>query len=199
MDAIVNDRGMKGTPTRKALSPKAREELLNQLEERFHTHLSRHRGIEWAKVRVKLEANPEKLAALHEMERTGGEPDVVRHDRKSGEYVFVDCSTETPKGRVSVCYDRKGWESRKEHRPATNAMDLAAAMGIELLTEQEYGELQELSAVDLKTSSWVRTPEEVRELGGALYGERRYGRVFVGHNGAQSYYAVRGFRGVLRV
>jgi len=190
---------MRVTPASKSLPPKVRSELLNHLEERFHKHLSRHKGIEWAKVRAKLEANPEKLAALHEMERTGGEPDVVRHDSKTGEYVFVDCSTETPKGRVSVCYDRKGWESRKGHRPKTTAMDLAAAMGIELLTEQEYGELQRLGAFDLKTSSWVKTPAEVRELGGALYGERRYGRVFVGHNGAQSYYAVRGFRGVLRV
>lgn len=190
---------MKGTPASKALPPKERAAFLNHLEERFQTHLNRHEGIQWAKVRAKLEANSEKLASLYEMERTSGEPDVVGQDKKTGEYLFVDCSVETPKGRVSVCYDRKGWESRKEHRPKTNAMDLAAAMGIELLTEQEYGELQKIGEFDQKTSSWVKTPAEIRELGGALYGERRYGRVFVGHNGAQSYYAVRGFRGVLKV
>lgn len=190
---------MKGTPASKALQPKVREELLNDLEERFHTHLNRHKGIEWAKVQARLEAKPDKLAVLHEMERTGGEPDVVGQDKKSGEYLFVDCSAETPKGRVSVCYDREGWESRKEHRPKSTAMDMAAAIGVNLLTEEDYFELQKLGEFDQKTSSWVKTPESIRELGGALYCERRYSRIFTGHNGAQSYYAVRGFRGVLRV
>ena len=148
---------------------------------------------------IRLEANAEKLRSLNEMESTGGEPDVVGHDKKSGEYIFFDCSAETPKGRVSVCYDREGWLSRKEARPKTTAMDMAAAMGIELLTEEEYFELQKLGEFDLKTSSWVKTPANIRELGGALYCDRRYGRVFVGHNGAQSYYAARAFRGSLRV
>jgi hypothetical protein len=191
---------MQGAPAAKIiLAPKDREQLLNDLEERFAGHMSRHKGVVWAKVRAKLEASPDKLAALREMERTGGEPDVVGHDKKPDVYVFVDCSAETPEGRVSVCYDRKGWESRKEHRPKTNAMDMAAAMGVEMMTEDEYMELQKLGEFDRKTSSWLKTPAQVRDLGGALYGERRYGRVFVGHNGAQSYYAVRGFRGVLKV
>jgi hypothetical protein len=150
-------------------------------------------------VQAKLESNPEKLWSLKEMESTGGEPDVVGQDQKSGEYAFYDCSAETPKGRVSVCYDREGWESRKEHRPKNTAMDMAVAMGIELLTEEQYFELQKLGEFDTKTSSWVKTPAEIRKLGGALYGDRRYGRVFVGHNGAQSYYAARAFRGSLRV
>ena len=184
---------------KKHLSPKQREELLKALKARFEKHLSRHKGLEWAKVQAKLEAKAEKLWSLHEMERTGGEPDVVGHDKKSGEYIFFDCSTETPKDRVSVCYDREGWLSRKEARPKTTAMDMAAATGIDLLTEEEYLELQKLGEFDTKTSSWVKTPADIRELGGALYCDRRYGRVFVGHNGAQSYYAARAFRGVLRV
>lgn len=181
------------------LSANQREELLSALEDRFEKNLNRHKGIEWAKVRAKLEAHPEKLWSLQEMECAGGEPDVVGQDTKSGEYVFFDCSPETPKGRTSVCYDREGLESRKEHRPKTTAMDMTAAMGIGLLTEEEYFALQKLGEFDTKTSSWLATPAEIRERGGALYGERRYGRIFVGHNGAQSYYAVRGFRGSLRV
>ena len=181
------------------LSSKEHEELLAALKARFEKNMSRHKGLEWAKVQARLDANPEKLWSLHEMEKTGGEPDVVGHDKKSGEYVFYDCSAETPKGRVSVCYDRQGWESRKEHRPKTTAMDLAVAMGIELLTEEQYVDLQKLGNFDTKTSSWVNTPDDIRKLGGALYCERRYGRVFTGNNGAQSYYAARGFRGTLRV
>ena len=184
---------------KKELSPKQREELLKALKARFEKNLNRHKGLDWAKVQTRLETKPEKLWSLHEMERTGGEPDVVGQDKKSGEYIFWDCSAETPKGRVSVCYDREGWESRKEHRPKANAMDMAAAMGIELLTEEEYFALQKLGNFDNKTSSWVKTPADFRELGGGLYCEQRYGRIFVGHNGAQSYYAVRGFRGSLRV
>jgi hypothetical protein len=187
------------TSNKKQLSPKQREELLKALKASFEKNMNRHKGLEWAKVQSRLEANAEKLWSLNEMESTGGEPDVVGQDKKSGDYIFFDCSAETPKGRVSVCYDREGLESRKEHRPKTTAMDMAAAMGIELLTEEEYLELQTLGEFDLKTSSWVKAPAEIRKLGGALYGERRYGRVFVGHNGAQSYYAVRGFRGWLRV
>ncbi len=184
---------------KKELPPKQREELLKALKARFEKNMNRHKDLEWAKVQAKLEANPEKLWSLNEMERTGGEPDVMSHDKKTGEYVFHDCSAETPKGRVSVCYDREGWESRKEHRPKTTAMDMAAAMGIELLTEEQYLELQKLGDFDTKTSSWVKTPADIRKLGGALYCDRRYGRVFVGHNGAQSYYAARAFRGSLRV
>lgn len=181
------------------LSPKQRDELLVLLKARSEQHMGRHPGLVWAKVQAKLEANPDKLWSLHEMERTGGEPDVVGHAGKTGEYIFFDCSPETPMGRVSVCYDREGWESRKEHRPKTTAQDMAAEMGIELVTEEQYFELQKLGEFDRKTSSWVKTPAEIRALGGALYGERRYGRIFVGHNGAQSYYAARGFRGSLRV
>jgi hypothetical protein len=184
---------------KKELSPKQREELLKDLKARFEENLNRHKGLDWAKVQARLEINAEKLWSLHEMESTGGEPDVVGRDKKSGEYIFVDCSAETPKGRTSVCYDREGWESRKEHRPKNTAMDLATAMGIELLTEEQYFELQKLGEFDTKTSSWVKTPADIRELGGALYCDRRYDRVFVGHNGAQSYYAARGFRGSLRV
>jgi hypothetical protein len=161
--------------------------------------MNRHKGLDWAKVQARLEANPEKLWSLNEMESTDGEPDVVGQDGKTGEFIYFDCSAETPKGRVSVCYDREGWESRKEHRPKTNAADMAVAMGVELLTEEQYFELQKLGEFDLKTSSWVKTPDDIRQLGGALYGDRRYGRVFVGHNGAQSYYAARAFRGVLKV
>ncbi len=188
---------MKSPP--KGWSQEQREELLGALQDRFACNLSRHKGLAWAKVQARLAAHPEKLWSLREMERTGGEPDVVGHDKQTGEYVFFDCSAETPAGRVSVCYDRAGLESRKEHKPKTTAMDLAEAMGIALLTEAQYLRLQQLGEFDQKTSSWVKSPDELRKLGGALYGERRYGRVFVGHNGAQSYYAVRGFRGVLRV
>ena len=184
---------------KKEMSPKEREALLAALKARFEKHMNRHKGLEWAEARARLEANPEKLWSLHEMERTGGEPDVVGHDKKTGEYVFYDCSPETPKGRTSVCYDREGLESRKEHKPENTAMDMAAAMGIELLTEEQYLELQKLGAFDTKTSSWVKTPADIRKLGGALYCDRRYGRVFVGHNGAQSYYSARAFRGWLRV
>lgn len=190
---------MKNAKAQKELSSRQREELLGILKERFENHMGRHQGSRWSQVLKKLESTPAKLWTLQEMERSGGEPDVVWHDAKTEECLFVDCSPETPEGRVSVCYDRKGWESRREHRPKTTAMDMAAAMGVELLTEDEYLELQKLGEFDRKTSSWVKTPEAVRELGGALYAERRYGRVFVGHNGAQSYYAARGFRGVLRV
>jgi len=184
---------------KKELSPKQREALLGALKARFERNMNRHKGLDWAKVQAKLEAKAEKLWSLNEMERTGGEPDVVGHDTNTGEYVFYDCSPETPKGRTSVCYDREGLESRKEHKPKNTAMDMAAAMGIELLTEDEYLKLQNLGNFDTKTSSWVKTPAEIRELGGALYCDRRYGRVFVGHNGAQSYYAARAFRGSLKV
>ena len=187
------------TRDKKKLSPEQQEEFLKALKSRFDKNMKRHEGLEWAKVQAKLEASPDKMWSLHEMERTGGEPDVVSHDKKTGEYIFFDCSAETPKGRVSVCYDREGWESRKEHRPKDTAMDMAAAMGIELLTEGEYLELQKFGEFDMKTSSWVKTPSDIRKLGGALYCDRRYGRVFVGHNGAQSYYGARAFRGSLRV
>lgn len=190
---------MKNPHPEKKLSVKERDELLGTLKNRFENHMERHPGLRWTEAEARLLAAPAKLGALREMEESGGEPDVVSHDPKTGEWVFFDCSPESPKGRVSVCYDRKGLESRKEHKPANNAVDLAAMMGIELLTEHQYFELQKLGSFDLKTSSWVKTPPEVRELGGALYLERRYNRVFVGHNGAQSYYGVRGFRGSLRV
>ncbi len=184
---------------KKELSLKQRDELLAALKARFEKNLGRHQGLAWAKVQERLVAKPDKLWSLAEMERTGGEPDVVGHDKKSGEYIFFDCSEQTPKGRVSVCYDREGWLSRKEARPKTTAMAEATEMGVALLTEEEYLALQKLGEFDTKTSSWVKTPDEVRKLGGALYGERRYGRIFVGHNGAQSYYAARGFRGALRI
>jgi hypothetical protein len=174
-----------------------RQALLGILKSRFERNPERHKGIVWAKVLVRLEANPEKLWSLLQMELTGGEPDVTAHDRKTGGFVFTDCSAETPKGRISVCYDREGLESRKEHKPGNTAMDMATSMGIELLTEEDYVALQKLGEFDKKTSSWIATPADIRESGGALYGERRYGRVFIGHNGAQSYYAVRGFRGML--
>src|SRR5215469_14179858 len=177
------------TSNKKQLAPKQREQLLGVLKARFENNMGRHQGLEWAKVQATLEANPEKLWSLNEMERTGGEPDVVGVDKKTREYIFWDCSTETPKGRTSVCYDREGLESRKEHRPRTTAMDMAAAMGIELLTEEQYLQLQKFGDFDTKTSSWVKTPSDIRKLGGALYCDRRYDRVFVGHNGAQSYYA----------
>lgn len=183
----------------KELSPEQREELLRALKARFEKNMNRHKGLEWAKVQAKLEANTEKLRSLNEMERTGGEPDVVGHDKKTGEYIFYDCSAESPKGRRSVCYDREGQEARKEHKPENNAIDMAAAMGIELLTEEEYRELQKLGNFDSKTSSWVKTPSDIRKLGGALFCDRRYDTVFVYHNSAPTYYRARAFRGSLRV
>jgi hypothetical protein len=181
------------------ITKKQSEEILTVLKARFEKNMNRHKGLEWAKAQAKLEANAEKLWSLHEMERSGGEPDVVGHDRKTGEYIFYDCSTESPKGRRSVCYDREALESRKENKPENNAIDVAAAMGIELLTEEQYRELQKLGNFDTKTSSWVKTPSDIRKLGGALFCDRRYDTVFVYHNGAESYYAARAFRGSLRV
>jgi len=184
---------------KKELSAEQREELLKALKARFEKNMNRHKGVEWAKVQAKLEAEPEKLWSLHEMERTGGEPDVVGHDKKTGDYIFYDCSAESPKGRRSLCYDREALEARKEHKPENSVMDVAAAMGIELLTEEQYRELQGFGKFDTKTSSWVKTPADIRKLGGAIFGDFRYGHVFVYHNGADSYYAARGFRGSLRV
>ena len=184
---------------KKELSPEQREEQIRALKARFEKNMNRHKGMEWAKLQAKLEANTEKLWSLNEMERTGGEPDVVGHDKKTDEYIFYDCSEESPKGRRSVCYDREGQESRKEYKPENNAIDMAAAMGIELLTEEQYRELQKLGNFDMKTSSWVKTPHEIRKLGGAIFADRRYDHVFVYHNGAESYYAARAFRGSLRV
>ncbi len=181
------------------LSKKQREELLRALKTRFEKNMNRHQGLEWAKVQAKLDANTEAMWSLNEMERTGGEPDVVGHDKKTGEYIFYDCSAESPKGRRSICYDREALESRKEHKPKNSAMDMAAAIGIELLTEDQYRELQKLGNFDTKTSSWVKTPTDIRKLGGALFCDRRYDTVFVYHNGAESYYAARGFRGSRRV
>lgn len=186
-------------PKAKGLEVKQREELLSVLKNRFEKNMNRHPGLDWAKAQARLEANPEKLWSLNEMETTGGEPDVVGVDKKSGEFIFYDCSAESPKGRRSVCYDRAALDARKENKPANNAMDVAAAMGIELLTEEQYRELQMLEEFDLKTSSWVQTPADIRKLGGALFCDRRYDTVFVYHNGAESYYAARGFRGSLRV
>jgi hypothetical protein len=179
--------------------PEQQEELFSALKARFERNMHRHKGLEWAKVQIKLEANPEKLWSLNEMEETGGEPDVVGYDKTTGEYVFYDCSAESPKGRRSLCYDREALESRKEHKPENSAIDMAAAMGIEILTEEQYRELQKLGDFDTKTSSWVKTPAAIRKLGGALFCDRRYDHVFVYHNGADSYYAARGFRGSLRV
>ena len=184
---------------KKKLSPEQREELLRALKARFEKNMNRHKGLEWAKVQAKLEANTEKLWSLHEMERTGGEPDVIGHDKKSGEFIFFDCSAESPKGGRSFCYDREALEARKEHKPENCVMDMAAAMGIELLTEEQYRELQRDGNFDAKTSSWVKTPSDIRKLGGAIFADYRYGKVFVYHNGAESYYAARGFRGSLRV
>jgi hypothetical protein len=181
------------------LSPEQCKELLNTLKARFAKNMNRHKGLEWVKVQTKLETQTEKLWSLNEMERTGGEPDVIGHDTKTGEYVFYDCSAESPKGRRSICYDREGLESRKEHKPENNAMDMATAMGIEILTEEQYRELQNLGNFDAKTSSWLKTPAAVRKLGGAIFADYRYGQVFVYHNGAESYYGVRGFRGSLRI
>jgi hypothetical protein len=184
---------------KKELSPEQREELLRALKARFEKNMNRHKGIEWAKVQAKLEADSGKQWSLNEMERTGGEPDVVGHDKKTGEYIFYDCSAESPKGRRSVCYDGEALESRKEFKPKNNAIDMAADMGIELLTEEQYRGLQNLGNFDTKTSSWVKTPSDIRKLGGAIFADFRYGNVFVYHNGAESYYAARGFRGSLRV
>lgn len=184
---------------KKKLTPPEALELLATLKTRFEKNMHRHQGLEWAKLETRLKASPEKLWSLHEMERTGGEPDVVGHDQKTGEYIFYDCSPESPSGRRSLCYDREALESRKEHKPKNNAIDVAAAIGIELLTEEEYRELQKLENFDTKTSSWIKTPPNIRKLGGALFCDRRYETVFVYHNGAESYYAARGFRGWLRV
>jgi len=181
------------------LSPEQREELLRRLKTRFEKNISRHAGLEWADVQSRLDADAEKLWSLNEMEKTGGEPDVIGRDEKTGQYIFCDCAAETPRSRRSVCYDRAAQESRKDIAPENNALDVAAAMGIEILTEDGYRALQALGEFDLKTSSWLATPPEIRALGGAIFGDRRYGRVFVYHNGAASYYGVRGFRGCLRV
>jgi hypothetical protein len=184
---------------KKKLSPEKREELLKVLKARFEKNMNRHKGLEWAKVQAKLEADTEKLWSLNEMERTGGEPDVVGYDKKTGEYIFYDCSAESPKDRRSFCYDREALESRKEFKPKDTAIDMAAAMGIEILTEEQYREFQKLGTFDTKTSSWLKTPSEIRKLGGAIFADRRYDHVFVYHNGAESYYAARAFRGSLRV
>lgn len=189
----------KGNEASKELSLVQHQELISTLKARFEKNTHRHKDLEWAKVQAKLEANTEKLWSLHAMERTGGEPDVVGYDEKKDEYIFYDCSPESPKGRRSVCYDLEGLEARKKHKPENNAMDMAAAIGIELLTEEEYRSLQKLENVDRKTSSWVQTPPDIRKLGGALFCDFRYGNVFVYHNGASSYYGSRGFRGSLRV
>jgi hypothetical protein len=193
------ETSMNGVEAKKKLSPKQREELLGALKARFEKNMNRHKGLEWAKVQAKLEAHTEKLWSLNEMEITGGEPDVVGFDKKTGEYIFYDCSAESPKGRRSLCYDRQALESRKEHKPKNNAIDMSAAMGVELLTEEQYRELQKLGNFDTKTSSWITTPSGIRKLGGALFADYRYGNVFVYHNGADSYYAARAFRGSLRV
>ncbi len=190
---------MKAVPSSKPLPAEQRRVLLHALKDRFEKNMDRHKGLAWAQVEAKLAANADKLWSLNEMERTGGEPDVVGHDQRTGEYVFFDCSAESPKGRTSICYDREGLDSRKEFKPANNAVDMASAMGIELLTEEQYRELQTLGKFDAKSSSWVKSPADMRKLGGALFGDRRFGRVFLYHNGAQSYYSGRGFRGSLRV
>jgi hypothetical protein len=185
--------------SKKELPTERSEELLAILKTRFEKNMNRHKGLRWADVKARLDANAARLWSLNEMEKTGGEPDVVGHDKKTGEYLFFDCSPESPIGRTSVCYDREALDSRKEHKPRNSAMDMAAAIGIELLTEEQYRELQELGDFDTKSSSWVKAPADIRKLGGGLFGDRRYGRVFVYHNGAQSYYSGRGFRGALRV
>jgi hypothetical protein len=189
------------TTFKKELTPEQRKELLRVLEARFEKNMNRHNNLEWVKVQVKLESKVEKLWALNEMERTGGEPDVVGHDKKTGEYIFYDCSTESPKGRRNVCYDREGQETREKKgvHPKGNAIDMAATMGIEILTEEQYRELQKLGNFDIKTSSWVKTPSDIRKLGGAIFADRRYNHVFVYHNSAPSFYSARGFRGSLRV
>ncbi len=194
---------MKGAKTadssKKGLSPEQREKLLGVLKARFDQNGNRHKGLEWTQVRAKLEASADKLWSVSEMERTGGEPDVIGHDSKTGEYIFCDCSAESPRGRRSICYDREALEARKEHKPENDAVSMAAGMGIELLTEEQYRELQKLGPFDTKTSNWVKTPSAIRKLGGALFCDRRYDTVFVYHNGAESYYAGRAFRGMLRV
>jgi Protein of unknown function (DUF4256) len=190
---------MKGVKTKTGLSPEQCEETLRALRVRSEKNMNRHEGVEWAKVRAKLEANTEKLWSLSEMERTGGEPDVVGHDKKTNEYIFFDCSPESPKGRRSLCYDREALDARKENKPKGSAMDMAVAMGIELLTEEQYRELQKLGNYDTTASSWLKAPAAIRKLGGAIFGDRRFDHVFVYHNGAESYYAARGFRGWLRV
>ncbi|HZV86607.1 MAG TPA: DUF4256 domain-containing protein [Candidatus Binatus sp.] len=192
-------RAQNNNSNKKDMLPEQREELLRALKARFEKNMNRHKGLEWAKIQAKLEANAEKLWSLNEMEKTGGEPDVVGHDKKAGEYIFYDCSAESAKGRRSICYDREALESRKEHKPEDSAIDMAAAMGIELLTEDQYRELQKLGNFDTKTSSWVKTPSHIRKLGGALFCDRRYDTVFLYHNGAESYYAARAFRGSLTV
>ena len=184
---------------KKKLSSEQRDELLKTLKSRFEKNMNCHKGLEWAKVLAKLEAKPEKLWSLDDMEVTGGEPDVIGYDKKTDEYIFFDCSAESPKDRRSLCYDRKALDSRKENKPKNNAIDMATDMGIEILTEQQYRELQKLGEFDTKTSSWVKTPDDIRELGGAVFCDRRYNTVFLYHNGAESYYAARGFRGSLRV
>jgi hypothetical protein len=183
----------------KTMSRQQQEELLSTLKARFEKNMHRHQGLEWPKIQAKLEANPEKLSSLNAMESTGGEPDVVGYDQTTGEYIFYDCAAESPEGRRSLCYDRQAWESRKKHKPENNVLDVADAMGIALLTEEQYRELQTLGEFDTKTSSWVKTPAEIRKLGGAIFCDRRYDHVFMYHNGAESYYASRGFRGLLRV
>jgi hypothetical protein len=189
----------KNKGVKKKLSTDQEEDILLTLQARFEKNMKRHKSLKWTEVKGKLEGNPEKLWSLDEMESTGGEPDVVGYDKKTGEYIFYDCSPESPKGRRSLCYDRAAWESRKEHKPDSSALDVAAAMGIEVLTEEEYRELQKLGSFDAKTSSWLETPSEIRKLGGAIFGDYRFGRVFVYHNGAESYYAARAFRGSIRV
>jgi hypothetical protein len=189
----------KANSGKKKLSSQQREELLLAISTRFEKYTNRHKGIQWADVQEKLMDNPGKLWSLNEMEATGGEPDVVGQDKKTGEYIFYDCSTESPKGRRSVCYDHEALEARKEHKPENSAVQMASEMGIDLLTEDQYRELQELGKFDAKTSSWIKTPSDIRKLGGAIFADFRYGKVFVYHNGAESYYAVRGFRGVLRI
>jgi len=189
----------KDRSAKKALTQKQRDQLLGTLKARFEKNPNRHKGIRWASVQERLEASEESLWSLGEMERTGGEPDVVGFEKKAGKYIFYDCAAESPQGRRSVCYDREGKDARKEFKPENNAVDLAAAMGIEILTEEQYRELQKLGEFDTKTSSWLKTPPDIRKLGGALFADRRYGHVFLYHNGAQSYYAARGFRGLLRV
>jgi hypothetical protein len=192
-------RARNSTSNKKDLTPEQRKELISALKARFEKNMNRHKGVEWAQVLARLEANAEKLWSLHEMERTGGEPDVVADDKKTGEYIFYDCSEESPKGRRSLCYDREALDARKENKPKDNALDVAAAIGIELLTEEQYRELQRVGKFDTKTSSWVRTPSNVRKLGGAIFCDRRFDTVFLYHNGAESYYAARGFRGLLRL
>jgi hypothetical protein len=191
--------GKRSAGAGEGLSAKARDELLATLKARFEKNASRHKGVAWADVQARLEANPAKLWSLHEMERTGGEPDVVGNDRKTGEVIFYDCAAESPQGRRSLCYDREALDARKEHKPKDSALDMAAAMGIEILTEEQYRELQTLGEFDRKTSSWVKTPADIRKRGGAIFCDRRYDHVFTYHNGAESYYAARGFRGSLKV